>query len=600
MLSTVLASPRVLTQSTYVSGGVGTYALHARVRFTDLPARSFVDDFGAGVGVIRAMADNESGSTYADPSTGSTALSTASTLDLELLTAAATYHARFRLEFTPTTPAVVGTCTLTAATNLVTLTAHGLGAGDIIRFTTTGSLSGTGLTVGTDYYVQPIGVDTFKVATTETGTEIDITATGTGTHTVTAYRKAGPWTAYSDGSSVTFTTFAAPAVESDMAMISSLTVATMSEHSLLCTWDSPSVNGGYFTVQVCTAGSLAVLAGGAVNLSALETSHLFDGLIDPGTDGGEIVVLLQLFGEYVDTGDLVLVPRRQADFDEIREFGVLAAVDEDTPITGPITIQLRKSAVAAAQWTFGGAGTVVDWSLSGFPAGLTLLTPSPQNRIAQLDGTPATEGIYYGTITCRSKVGYTRTASIYEVLVAVSGGLCLGWFHADITADSSVPPRRDLQIFLGDRSVASFAAGSSPIELRRGDDETIWVIFRRGTLALPGPVINDVAVFAAYSELRLTLLAIDDLDGAPVFTKVLHPDGGIVPEDPADDGMMAVKMEFNFTSPALEQRFVALAAGNPPDVTTIECMAEFTWTDSAGKEKSTERFRVNAEADLDY
>lgn len=82
-----------------------------------------------------------------------------------------------------------GTCTI-ATSDIITRAAHGYRNGTNVRFTTTGSLSGTGLTPGVDYYVIYIDANTFKVATTPalaaSGTPRDITAVGSGTHSVTS------------------------------------------------------------------------------------------------------------------------------------------------------------------------------------------------------------------------------------------------------------------------------------------------------------------------------------------------------------------------------------------------------------------------------
>jgi len=61
-------------------------------------------------------------------------------------------------------------------------TGHGLDVGDVIRFTTTGTLP-TGLALSTDYYVVGTpATNTFFVSETESGTPIVYTDAGTGTH----------------------------------------------------------------------------------------------------------------------------------------------------------------------------------------------------------------------------------------------------------------------------------------------------------------------------------------------------------------------------------------------------------------------------------
>ena len=61
-------------------------------------------------------------------------------------------------------------------------TGHGLDIGDVIRFTTTGTLP-TGLALSTDYYVVAVPINnSFYVSATESGTPIVYTDGGTGTH----------------------------------------------------------------------------------------------------------------------------------------------------------------------------------------------------------------------------------------------------------------------------------------------------------------------------------------------------------------------------------------------------------------------------------
>jgi hypothetical protein len=61
-------------------------------------------------------------------------------------------------------------------------TGHGLDVGDVIRFTTTGTLP-TGLALSTDYYVVAVPINnSFYVSATESGTPIVYTDEGTGMH----------------------------------------------------------------------------------------------------------------------------------------------------------------------------------------------------------------------------------------------------------------------------------------------------------------------------------------------------------------------------------------------------------------------------------
>jgi hypothetical protein len=78
--------------------------------------------------------------------------------------------------------------TVTIATPAVfTKTAHGLVVNDRLVFATTGALP-TGLTAGTTYYVTAVPTaDTFRVSTTEGGSDVATTGTQSGTHTVSSH-----------------------------------------------------------------------------------------------------------------------------------------------------------------------------------------------------------------------------------------------------------------------------------------------------------------------------------------------------------------------------------------------------------------------------
>lgn len=90
------------------------------------------------------------------------------------------------------TPAA-GTFTC-AVTDICTDVAHGFTAGLKGQGTTTTTLP-AGLSLATDYYVIPLTVDTYSLATSYAnaiaGTAIDITDVGTGTHTFTPTSIAG-------------------------------------------------------------------------------------------------------------------------------------------------------------------------------------------------------------------------------------------------------------------------------------------------------------------------------------------------------------------------------------------------------------------------
>lgn len=82
---------------------------------------------------------------------------------------------------------IASTVTVTIASPAVfTLTGHGLAAGDIVYFSTSGALP-TGLTAGTAYYVISAGLtaDEFEVSTSAGGAAVNTSGSQSGTHKVT-------------------------------------------------------------------------------------------------------------------------------------------------------------------------------------------------------------------------------------------------------------------------------------------------------------------------------------------------------------------------------------------------------------------------------
>lgn len=73
---------------------------------------------------------------------------------------------------------------------LVTIGSHGLENGDILQFSSTGSLP-TGLSTATDYYIIEKTSNTMKLATSAGGTAISYTDSGSGTITATHYTAGG-------------------------------------------------------------------------------------------------------------------------------------------------------------------------------------------------------------------------------------------------------------------------------------------------------------------------------------------------------------------------------------------------------------------------
>lgn len=77
------------------------------------------------------------------------------------------------------------TATITIATpGVVTWTAHGLVANDVVKFSTTGALP-TGITAGTTYYVRSTGLttNTFQISTSAGGSAVNTSGSQSGTHT---------------------------------------------------------------------------------------------------------------------------------------------------------------------------------------------------------------------------------------------------------------------------------------------------------------------------------------------------------------------------------------------------------------------------------
>lgn len=78
------------------------------------------------------------------------------------------------------------TCTITVATpGVVTAVGHGFAAGDLVSFSTTGTIP-TGATVNTTFYVSATGLtaDAFQFSATLGGASVNTTGSSSGTHTV--------------------------------------------------------------------------------------------------------------------------------------------------------------------------------------------------------------------------------------------------------------------------------------------------------------------------------------------------------------------------------------------------------------------------------
>lgn len=86
------------------------------------------------------------------------------------------------------TDQAIGTFTVNASTDVVTLAGHGLSEGTRIRVAS-GTTLPAGLSAATDYFVRDVTPNTFKLSATAGGSAVDITNTGTGTHTASRYEK---------------------------------------------------------------------------------------------------------------------------------------------------------------------------------------------------------------------------------------------------------------------------------------------------------------------------------------------------------------------------------------------------------------------------
>lgn len=72
--------------------------------------------------------------------------------------------------------------TLDSTNNWITCNNHGFKVGDVWVPSTSGSLSGTGLTAATRYKIVEVDVDWFRVAVRSGGMYVTIAGAGTGTH----------------------------------------------------------------------------------------------------------------------------------------------------------------------------------------------------------------------------------------------------------------------------------------------------------------------------------------------------------------------------------------------------------------------------------
>jgi hypothetical protein len=73
------------------------------------------------------------------------------------------------------------------ATDTITITSHGFTNGYILSLTTTGSLAGSGLAIGTRYFVISATANDFQLSTTRGGAKVELTSAGSGTHTARVF-----------------------------------------------------------------------------------------------------------------------------------------------------------------------------------------------------------------------------------------------------------------------------------------------------------------------------------------------------------------------------------------------------------------------------
>jgi hypothetical protein len=98
----------------------------------------------------------------------------------------------------------IATVTMTIATPcVVSWTAHGQSAGQVVRFLTTGALA-TGITADTDYYIisTGLGTDSFQFSATLGGAAVNTSGTQSGTHTAIATTEDGIAVDDTDGGTI--------------------------------------------------------------------------------------------------------------------------------------------------------------------------------------------------------------------------------------------------------------------------------------------------------------------------------------------------------------------------------------------------------------
>jgi hypothetical protein len=197
----------------------------------------------------------------------------------------------------------VQTCTISnASPAVVTLSSHGLIAGDPVQFTTTSALP-TGLSTGTTYYVISAGLTSgaFEVSATLGGSAINTTGAGSGTHSVT-----GTYSALSSADQwqfVQFNNFIISVQKNVAPQVYDLTsstafadlggsppqasyIAVVNRFVLLCGIASPNV----YRLQWSGLNAITTYTSG---VSQSDFQDLADGGIVRGVAGGEFGVIFQ-------------------------------------------------------------------------------------------------------------------------------------------------------------------------------------------------------------------------------------------------------------------------------------------------------------------
>jgi hypothetical protein len=177
----------------------------------------------------------------------------------------------------------MGTFTVTiAAPGVFTLSAHGMGSGDVIYLTTTGALP-TGLSANTLYWVTVINSSTFNVSTSfanySAGTKVTTSGSQSGTHTA----RRCPW-GLGDGSS----TFTLPDLrESAPVGIGTRGVGVSADTYTLGQFKDDQFQGHKHGIDVYSIANAAGSTGVSGNAIGANTSinAVGQGVTTPFTDG---------------------------------------------------------------------------------------------------------------------------------------------------------------------------------------------------------------------------------------------------------------------------------------------------------------------------